>query len=114
MIIVQLDSEQLRILIQSSVREALKESAIRNTTAPTPPKDELLTVKQTAAFLKLTVPTIYSKVHRRELPFMKKGKRLYFSQKELLAYLQSGRKKTHTEIAAEADAYLSNTQKNVR
>ena len=82
--------------------------------ALTEPKDELLTVQEAAKFLKLTVPTIYSKVSRNELPVMKKGKRLYFSQKELLEYLQTGRKKTNTEIAAEADAYLSNTQKKVR
>lgn len=75
------------------------------------PKDELLTVQEAAQFLKLTVPTIYSKVSRNELPVMKKGKRLYFSQKELLEYLQTGRKKTNTEIAAEVDAYL---QKNKR
>lgn len=75
------------------------------------PKDELLTVQEAAQFLKLTVPTIYSKVSRNELPVMKKGKRLYFSQKELLEYLQTGRKKTNTEIAAEADAYLQKSKR---
>lgn len=72
----------------------------------TPPKDELLNVQQTAEFLNLKVPTIYSKVSRSELPVMKKGNRLYFSQKELSNYLQSGRRKTNAEIAADAAAYL--------
>lgn len=79
-----------------------------NKKEPTPntPEDELLTVPQAAEFLQLTVATIYSKVSRQELPVMKRGKRLYFSKKELVAYLQAGRKKTLNEIAAEANTYL--------
>ena len=74
---------------------------------PTEQADEYLTIEETASFLSLTIPTIYSKVSRRELPFMKKGKRLYFSKKELSEYLMSGRKKTVTEIEAEAESYLN-------
>lgn len=73
--------------------------------------EKLLTVKETATFLNLTVPTIYSKVSRGELPFMKRGKRLYFSDVELLSYLKDGRVKTNEQIEAEADAYISS--KNV-
>ena len=39
-------------------------------------KDKMLNVKQAAEFLGLAVPTIYSKVSHRELPFMKRSKRL--------------------------------------
>lgn len=75
-----------------------------------PPKeaDQLYTVEQTAEFLNLSVPTVYSKVSRGELPVMKRGKRLYFSKKELLEYLKAGRKKSNAEIEAEADNYLKN------
>ena len=45
--------------------------------------DQFLTVDETAEFLNLSVPTIYSKVSRRELPYMKRGKRLYFARKDL-------------------------------
>ena len=70
--------------------------------------DKLLTVQQTAEFLNLSVPTIYSKVSKGELPVMKRSKRLYFSKKELIEYLKAGRKKTNSEIEAEADQYLVN------
>lgn len=69
--------------------------------------DQFLTVEQAADFLTLSVPTIYSKVSRRELPYMKRGKRLYFARKDLEAYLQGGRVKTVKEIEAEADQFLS-------
>ncbi|MCP4438322.1 MAG: helix-turn-helix domain-containing protein [Aureispira sp.] len=76
-------------------------------------KDELLTVQQAAEFLILSVPTIYSKVSRGELPVMKQGKRLYFSKEELMEYLKAGRKKTNTELEAEAEAYLAETKKGL-
>lgn len=69
--------------------------------------DQFLTVDETAEFLNLSVPTIYSKVSRRELPYMKRGKRLYFARKDLETYLQGGRVKTVREIEEEADQYLT-------
>lgn len=68
--------------------------------------DKLLTVEEAADFLNLTKPTIYSKVSKGELPYMKKGKRLYFSKDELLDYIKSGRKETKSEILEKADRYL--------
>lgn len=72
------------------------------------PQDKLLSVKETACFLRLTVPTVYSKVSRGELPAMKQGNRLYFSMPELAKYLQSGKKKSNAEVQAEAEMYLRN------
>lgn len=79
--------------------------------ALTPKTEQLLTIKQASDFLKLSVPTLYSKVSRNELPYMKQGKRLYFSSTELMEYIKRGRKKTDSEIHAEAEAYLSNYKK---
>ena len=78
---------------------------------PTDQPEQLLTIKEAAQFLKLTVPTIYSKVSKGELPVMKRGKRLYFSNTELMEYIKEGRKKSNAEIELEAEAYLSNKKK---
>ena len=67
-------------------------------------QEHFLTIQQAAEFLCLTVPTIYSKVSKRELPFMKQGKRLYFAKSELSDYLRRGKKETAAEM--EADNYL--------
>jgi excisionase family DNA binding protein len=64
-----------------------------------------------AEFLKLKVPTIYSKVSKGELPAMKRGKRLYFSRFDLTAYLKQGRKLTISEIDVKANAHLNKTKK---
>ena len=68
--------------------------------------EQLLTIQQASEFLNLSVPTLYGYVHRSEIPVMKKSKRLYFSKKELFAWVKTGRKKTVSEITAEADTYL--------
>ena len=79
---------------------------------PTDP-EKLLTIQEAAEFLRLTVPTMYGKVSKGELPVMKRGKRLYFSRTELLEYLKDGRKKSNAEIEQEAKAYLLNNKKGL-
>ncbi len=81
---------------------------------PTEQPEQLLTVQEAAQFLNLTVPTIYSKVSKGELPVMKRSKRLYFSSTELMDYLKEGRKKSTSEIEQDAEAYLSNKRKGLK
>jgi len=59
----------------------------------TTPPEQLLSIQEAAKFLSLTVPTLYSKCSKNELPYMKRSKRLYFSRTELLEYIKEGRKK---------------------
>lgn len=87
--------------------------AVRNEQTPTDQPEQLLTIQEAAEFLSLTVPTMYSKVSKGELPVMKRSKRLYFSRTELLEYLKDGRKKSNAEIEAEAKAYLLNNKKGL-
>jgi excisionase family DNA binding protein len=47
-----------------------------------------LSIQEAAAFLNLSVPTVYSKVSRRDLPYYKSGKRLYFIKSELQDFLK--------------------------
>ena len=73
--------------------------------------ENLLTIKQAATFLTLSVPTIYGLVQRSEIPVNKRGKRLYFSEVELTDWIKQGRKKTNEEINKEADKYLQKNKK---
>ena len=109
MIIIQLDSEQLFAIIQKAVSKAIVDS--QKAPLALQQADELLTIKQTAELLTLSVPTIYGLVHRAEIPVSKRGKRLYFSKAELTQWIKDGRKKTNTEIAAEAEQYLTKNKR---
>jgi len=68
----------------------------------------LLDIKKAAELLNLKVATIYSKVHKNEIPFMKKGNRLYFFKSELLEYIKEGRNTPHKEAKQAANAFLNN------
>ena len=50
----------------------------------------------------LAKPTIYGLVSERKIPHSKRGKKLYFSRKELLVWLTNGKRKKQDEIANEA------------
>lgn len=102
---MNLTFEQLPEAVTNLTREvsALRQLLISKE-QHTEQQEQFLTIQQAAEFLCLTVPTIYSKVSRRKLPFMKQGKRLYFSKSELSDYLRRGKKETAAEM--EADNYL--------
>lgn len=59
-------------------------------------------IKEACKILNFTTPTLYSKVCRREIPFYKKGNRLYFSKSELLEWIRQGKRKSANEINLEA------------
>jgi excisionase family DNA binding protein len=57
-----------------------------------PEQDDLLVIEDASKFLHLSSPTIYTLVSNRKIPFMKKGKRLYFSKKALTQWLVESKK----------------------
>lgn len=99
--ITQITAPELEILIENSLRKIL--SVQPSSQQPEP--ETLLTVQDAAQFLSLSVPTIYGLISKGELPVMKRSKRCYFSKAELINYLKAGRKKTVSEIEAEAQNF---------
>jgi predicted DNA-binding transcriptional regulator AlpA len=53
----------------------------------------------------LAKPTIYSLCSERKIPHSKRGKRLYFSRRELIEWIQNGKRKTQNEIAIESENF---------
>jgi len=66
-----------------------------------------LNIIQAAAFLDLQPGTLYNKVYNKEIPYNKKGRRVYFFRRDLINYLNGGRIKTTEELQDEALASLS-------
>ena len=111
-VLISLSIEDLQTVIIDCVNSCLRNNK-QESKAPTDQPEQLLTIQEAAEFLSLTVPTMYSKVSKGELPVMKRSKRLYFSRTELLEYLKDGRKKSNAEIEQEAKAYLLNNKKGL-
>jgi len=62
----------------------------------------------------LTKPTLYGYVQRNEIPYHKKGNRLYFFKSEIIDWIKTGKQKTLKELEADAEAYLSNKNKGLK
>lgn len=77
--------------------------------APTPSPDQsdrFFTVKEAADFLSTSPGEVYQLVHKRKIPYIKRGK-LYFAERELRSWLAAGRHQTVEEIQTESLASLS-------
>jgi len=106
----QLSFEQLPMAVAMLTKEVseLKSLLLKRQENPCDEKQEkILNLKEAAKFLDLAESTIYSKVSRGELPSMKRGNKLYFSQSDLLKYLREGQKRSYNEVDAEAEAYFA-------
>lgn len=75
------------------------------------PEEELITISEASKFLKLAQSTIYGKACKREIPVIKKGKRLYFEKKELLKWVKSGNRETSSELFDKASDYINKFSK---
>jgi excisionase family DNA binding protein len=64
-----------------------------------PADDETpLTIDEAATYLKAAKQTLYHLTSRREIPHLKRGRKLYFLKADLDKWLKSHRKKTVEEI----------------
>lgn len=92
--IVVTSVSDLTALIKSAVQQAFSEQTAQQPAADT---SEFMTVQQTAALLGLAVPTLYGKVHRREIPYSKTGKKLSFRRSDIQTWIEANRRPTATE-----------------
>ncbi|MBK7037585.1 MAG: helix-turn-helix domain-containing protein [Chitinophagales bacterium] len=88
-ILLSLPVEDLQTLIIDCVNTCLKYNNLLQKEKGE--NDELLTVQSAAKFLSLSVPTIYTKISKGELPVIKRDKRCYFTKADLMSYLKEGR-----------------------
>ncbi|NGM71677.1 helix-turn-helix domain-containing protein [Sphingobacterium sp. SGL-16] len=73
---------------------------------PEEKKEAFLNIDEASEFLGLTKATLYVKVSRREVPSIRRGKKLYFSTLDLINYLKGGKRKTNKEIKEDDQSYL--------
>lgn len=95
---------ELDILIQNSVRKVLGEII--------PPisnqgNDEILTVDEAAAYLKVKRPTIYGYLYNKQIKSFKKRGRVYFKKSTLVDWVNEGQRMTRQEITQAASESLT-------
>lgn len=70
-------------------------------------EDAFLSIEEAALIVNLSKATIYGLTHQKEIPFHKRGKRLYFLKSEILHWIKSGKRESKSDIENRADEYLS-------
>lgn len=85
-VFISMTKDELETLIIDCVNACLRNDKTKKEEAP----EQLLTIHEAAEFLHLSVPTLYSKCSKGELPVKKRSKRLYFSKLELIDYINEG------------------------
>ena len=105
---ISMPMEDFQSVIIQCVSTCLRNHKPPQTTPPPSDLDQLLSIKDAAELLRLSVPTLYGYVHRAEIPVCKRGNRLYFTKADLLKWIEGGRKQTTTELASSTNAFLVN------
>lgn len=94
-IIVQFSETEFKGLLKACIQEGIKESGIPLNSSSA---DRLFSIPEAAQFLNLAPQTLYGFTSNRTIPFIKKGKKLYFRQSDLERWLTDGRKATVKEL----------------
>ena len=75
--------------------------------------DDPINIHRASEITGFTVPTIYGYCQRNEIPYYKKGNKLYFFKSEILDWIRTGKQKTIKEIQEDANLYLLNNKKGL-
>ena len=101
---------ELESLIHSSVRKALNEQADKPETSIT----EFLNLKDAAKYLNLAPQTIYGLTSKNGIPFLKRGKKLYFKKSELENWINEGKHQSISEIKKELEGSVEAIVQNIQ
>lgn len=91
-------TDEIRIAVRNELAAFFSSYRIQSQ----PEMDEIGGVELAMRITGKAKPTIYSLVSNRKIPHSKRGKQLYFSKKDLLEWIHSGKRKTAAEIQSAA------------
>ncbi len=70
--------------------------------------ETIFDVSSVAKYLKISVPTVYTKVNKRDIPHYKKNNKLWFKKSEVDQWMTSGKKRySNAEIEKQAENYIN-------
>ena len=79
---------------------------------PASDKHVLVEIEDACRIIRKAKPTIYTLVRKGILPAYKKGKKLYFYEDELLAWIDNGRRNTAEQTYEEMLSYMQGDVKH--
>jgi len=102
LVFTQLSIQEIRNMLREEVRKAINESPqVMGNQIP-----EYLTIQKLSEMINMAIPSIYGLVHRKQIPYIKRGKKLIFEKSLVEEWLKKGRHKTKREIDMEAAEHV--------
>ena len=89
----------------AEIKHYLLQNAADSANIPSPkqPEKEILTVEDVCQKLGLKKGSVYNLTHRQQIPYYKRGQRIYFDRNEIDEWIRSDRRKTIKELQNDAD-----------
>ncbi|GAB4242670.1 MAG: hypothetical protein Tsb0034_20180 [Ekhidna sp.] len=78
--------------------ETLLEQLVVDKEAVQEEPEKLLNAQEAADFLGDALATLYGRTSKNEIPFYKRGKKLYFKKADLIGWIEEGKCKSVSEI----------------
>jgi excisionase family DNA binding protein len=94
--LIIISKAELEVIIQDSLLKSLQ----RQKQIKQDETDKFLSLDEASEFLQLAKQTLYGFTSQRTIPFIKRGKKLYFKKADLEKWLNEGRKLTAIEIGS--------------
>ena len=101
--IIVIKQNKLENLIQITIDKAFSEYGKNN---PQQDMDKFLTIQEAMMFLNLARQTLYGFTSKNEIPFIKRGKKLYFRKSDLENWLLEGKRKSKSEILKDLEKFM--------
>jgi excisionase family DNA binding protein len=80
--------EMLKPFLKQTIADALAE--LSDKVKPRPPRP--FTVEETSEYLSIPISSLYQLTSKKKIPFFKRGKKLYFYQDQLDAWIKEERR----------------------
>ena len=88
----------------AEIKNHILNNSARNNTEPLKSvQPDILTVTDVSAKLGITKGGVYNLTHERQIPYFKRGGRIYFDAEEIDAWIRADRRKTIKELQDEAN-----------
>ncbi len=97
-IIISIEKEELEEIICRAVETAFKrEGIVREEHEPEDVNELVMKSPEVCKYLKMKISTLYQLTHKRKIPFIKKGKTMYFKKDEIDKWLSEGKQEMKSE-----------------
>ena len=108
--LTSLTESEFNTHLKNTLREILAEQSATKT-ASTAQEKEILNIDEAASLLFLAKQTVYTLTSKRQIPFFKRAKRLYFRRTDLLKFIEEGQKISIAQMEQDLNKHLKSSKR---